>query len=234
VRSSALHRTSADAVVRKAEALTAESEDNTHVLHAQADPYRLSTWEKSIAHDSIMASAVWREGAFMPGRIYRVLADDHARLDGLLQRAMTEAGAIDRAAYSEFRAGRLKHNGMEEKILLPAAQRVRGGGPLALAAKVRLDHGALAALLVPTLTPAIVAALRIILGAHNPLEEGPGGLYECCERLAGAEAETLLAQLRAAPEVPVAPHADGPQVMAVVCRALVRAGYDAALLTETP
>jgi hypothetical protein len=161
---------------------------------------------------AIMASAVWREGAFMPGRIYRVLADDHARLDGLLQRAMTEAGAI----------------------LLPAAQRVRGGERLALAAKVRLDHGALAALLVPTPTPAIVAALRTILGAHNPLEEGPGGLYECCERLAGAEADALLAQLQAAPEVPAAPHADGPHVMDVVRRALMRAGYDAALMTETP
>jgi hypothetical protein len=181
-----------------------------------------------------MASAVWREGTFMPGSIYRVLADDHARLDGLLQRAMTEVGAIDRAAYAEFRAGLLKHIGMEEKILLPAAQRVRGGEPLALASKVRLDHGALAALLVPTPTPAIIAALRTILGAHNPLEEGPGGLYKCCERLAGAEAEALLAQLQAAPEVPPAPHADGPDVMDVVRRALVRAGHDAALMTETP
>jgi hypothetical protein len=95
----------------------------------------------------------------MAGRIYRFLAGDHARLDGLLERAITEAGAIDRAAYAEFRAGLLKHIGMEEKILLPAAQRVRGGEPLTLAAKVRLDHGALAALLVPTPTPVIIAAL---------------------------------------------------------------------------
>jgi hypothetical protein len=229
-----LHRVPAGAVVCEAEVLTAVSEDNAHPLHLPVDPYRLPTWEKSIAHDGIMASAVWREGAFMPGRIYRVLADDHARLDGLLRRAMTGAGAIDRAAYAEFRAGLLKHIGMEEKILLPAAQRLRGGEPLALAAKIRLDHGPLAALLVPTPTPAIVAALRTILGAHNPLEEGPGGLYDCCERLAGAEGEALLAQLQAAPEVPPAPHADGPQVMDVVRRALVRAGYDAALLTETP
>ena len=50
----------------------------------------------------------------------------------------------------------------------------------------------------------------------------------------GAEAEALLAQLQAAPEVPVAPHADGPHVMDVVRRALGRAGYDAALLTDTP
>lgn len=231
---STLRWTPLGVVVREAEALTAGSEDNAHLLHAQADPYRLSTWEKRVAHDGIMASAVWREGAFMAGGIYRFLADDHARLDGLLGRAMTQAGAIDRAAYAEFRAGLLKHIGMEEKILLPTAQRVRGGEPLALAAKVRLDHGALAALLVPTPTPAIVAALRTVLGAHNPLEEGPGGLYECCERLVDAEVETLLAQLQAAPEVPVAPHADGPEVMDVVRRALVRAGYDATLMTEAP
>jgi hypothetical protein len=170
----------------------------------------------------------------MPGQIYRFLAGDHARLDLLLQRAVTEAGAIDRASYVEFRAGLLKHIGMEEKLLLPTAQRWRGGEPLAMAAKLRLDHGALAALLVPTPTPAIIVALRTILRAHNALEEGPGGLYEGCEQLAGAEAEALLAQLQAAPEVPVAPHADGPQVMDVVRRALARAGYDVAIMTDTP
>ena len=51
------------------------------------------------------------------------------------------------------------------------------------AAKLRLDHGAFAALLVPTPTPAIIAALRAILGAHNVVEEGPGGVYECCDGL---------------------------------------------------
>jgi hypothetical protein len=162
------------------------------------------------------------------------LADDHTRLDGLLKQALTETGAIDRDAYAEFRAGLLKHIGMEEKILLPAAQRLRGGESLALAAKVRLDHGALAALLVPTPTPNVIAAIRTILVAHNAIEEGPEGLYRCCERLLGTEAEALLAQLQAAPAVPVAPHADGPQVMDVVRRALVRAGYSAALLPDTP
>jgi hypothetical protein len=102
---------------------------------------------------------------------------------------------------------------MEEKILLPAAQRWHGGTPLPLAAKLRLDHGAL-------------AALRTILAAHNTREEDPGGLYDTCEQLAGAEAEGLLAQLHAAPTVPVAPYADGPHVMPVVRRALTRAGYD--------
>jgi hypothetical protein len=165
----------------------------------------------------------------MPGPLYRSLAADHARLDGLLQSAMTEAGTVNRAAYAEFRSGLLTHISLEEKILLPAVQQLRGGTPLALAAKLRLDHGALAALLVPTPTPMIVAALRTILVTHNIVEEGPGGVYECCERLAGAEAEALLAQLQEAPEVPVAPHSDGPLVMDVVRRALARAGYEDAL-----
>lgn len=162
----------------------------------------------------------------MSGPLSRFLAEDHARLDGLLQRAVTDTGAINHAAYAAFRAGLLTHIGMEEKILLPAAQQWHGGAPLPMAAQLRLDHGALAALLVPTPTPAIIAALRVILTAHNALEEGPGGLYETCEQLAGAEAAGLLAQLQAAPEVPVAPYSDGPQVMPVVHRALTRAGYN--------
>jgi hypothetical protein len=162
----------------------------------------------------------------MSGALTDFLAGDHTRLDGLLRRAMTEASTIDRAAFAEFRAELLKHISLEEKILLPAAQRWQGGVPLPLAAKLRLDHGALAALLVPTPTPAIIAAIRTVLTAHNALEEGPGGVYERCESLAGTEADALLAQLQSAPDVPVAPYADGPQVMSVVRRALARAGYD--------
>ena len=109
----------------------------------------------------------------MMGPIARYLADDHARLDALLTR-----GATDSAAYADFRRGLLRHIGMEEKILLPAAQRARGGEPLPAAARLRLDHGALAALLVPTPTPAIRAALRGILERHNALEEGPGSSVE--------------------------------------------------------
>ncbi len=160
------------------------------------------------------------------GPVARFLAGDHARLDALLQRAVAEAGAIDRAAYAEFRAGLLKHIGMEEKVLLPTAQRARGGEPLPIAAKLRLDHGALAALLVPTPTPQIAGAIHTILTAHNALEEAPGGVYEVCEQLAGAEAETLLARLRAAPDVPVNPHVDSPLVHNAMRHAVARAGFD--------
>jgi hypothetical protein len=160
------------------------------------------------------------------GPVYRFLADDHARLDALLGRAGASPAAIDAEAYAEFRAGLLRHIGMEEKILLPTAQRWNGGEPLAIAGKLRLDHGALAALMVPAPTRAIIAAIRRILSAHNPVEEGPGGLYEVCEQLAGAEAGTLLARLRAAPSVPVASHVDSPKVLEATRRALRRAGFE--------
>lgn len=163
--------------------------------------------------------------AYSAGPIAAFLGGDHERLDTLLRRAIRDPEHIDMAAYAEFRAGLLKHIGMEEKILLPTAQRLRGGEPLPIAAKLRLDHGALAALLVPTPTPAIVTTIRAIISEHNALEEGPDGVYAMCDALAGAEADALVARLRAAPEVPVSPHNDGPLVMTATRRALARAGY---------
>ena len=162
----------------------------------------------------------------MPGKIYRYLADDHRRLDGLLERATSDPEDIDAAAYSQFRAGLLKHIGMEEKVLLPAAQRRRGGEQLLVAPKLRLDHGALAALLVPSPTGPIVAAIRAILEAHNPIEEDLGGVYDLCEELARAEADQILHELQSYPEVRVLPHVDNPFVIDVTRRAIARAGYD--------
>lgn len=110
------------------------------------------------------------------GPVYRLLTDDHARLDLLLQRAFADPDQIDLQAYSEFRSGLLKHIAMEEKVLLPAAQQARDGEPLPIAAKLRIQHGALTALLVPSPISAIGAAIRAILKDHNPLEEGSGGV----------------------------------------------------------
>lgn len=153
------------------------------------------------------------------------LVDDHRRLESLLQQAVAQADHVDQGAYAQFRAGLLRHIGMEEKILIPAAQRLRGGEPLSIASKLRLDHGALGTLLIPTPTAAVIASIRGILKEHNVLEEGPGGLYETCDELAGAEAAQLLAKLQAAPEVAVLPHSDTPTVMSTVRRAMERAGY---------
>lgn len=162
----------------------------------------------------------------MPGKIHRYLADDHRRLDALLERAISDSENIDMSAYAQFRSGLLKHIGMEEKILLPAAQRIRGGEPLPAAAKLRLDHGALVALLVPSATPQIIAAIRAILKAHNPIEEDSGGIYDRCEELAGAEADQILRRLQDFAEVKVLPHVDSPFVMEAARRALARAGYE--------
>lgn len=157
--------------------------------------------------------------------IHEFLSGDHERLDALLARATPARGRIDLAAYDEFRAGLLRHIAMEEKVLLPAVQESRGGLPLPVAKRLRLDHGALAALLVPTPTAAIVATIQRILREHNGVEGNPGGVYETCERLAGSGIENLLLRLRAVPAVRVARHKDGPLVMDAAHRALLRAGY---------
>jgi hypothetical protein len=160
------------------------------------------------------------------GPITEFLVKDHGRLEALLRSAVAQVGSVDQGLYDQFRAGLLRHIGMEEKILLPAAQRLRGGEPLSIAAKLRLDHGAIASLLMPPPTAAVIATIRAVLKVHNTIEEGPGGLYETCDELAGSEAAQLLAKLQAAPELAVLPCSDSPAVMPAVQRALERAGYD--------
>ncbi|MFI5346665.1 MAG: hemerythrin domain-containing protein [Elusimicrobiota bacterium] len=151
--------------------------------------------------------------------IARFLADDHDRLDALLKSA-----DADRDAYEEFRRGLLKHVGMEEMILLPAVKKLTGK-PAELAAKIRLDHGALTGLMIPTPTPAVIAAIRAILIPHNELEERDGGLYAECERALGPEAPRVLAVLKTARDIPPAPHVDEDHVLASVRRAIAAAGF---------
>jgi hemerythrin HHE cation binding domain-containing protein len=162
------------------------------------------------------------------GAIARFLTDDHARLGALLERAFVGSGEIDRASYAEFREGLLRHIGIEEKILLPAVARVRGGAPFPDAARLRLDHGAIASLLVPSPNGAIAATLRGILRGHDAIEEGPGGLYQTSDQLLEGEAADLVARMRSTPLVPVHEHVDTPEVMAAMQRALARAGYELA------
>jgi hypothetical protein len=154
---------------------------------------------------------------------------DHKRLDKLLDKAFADQEHIDHESYDGFRQGLLKHIGMEEKILLPLAQKLRGGEPLQLAAKLRLDHGALASLLVPAPTPKIAHAIRTILEAHNPLEEGPNGVYEQCLDLIGNDSDILL-QLMSAKDVPVATRLDTPKVLQGIKNAMIRAGFSETLL----
>lgn len=148
------------------------------------------------------------------GPVTQFLEDDHQRLEKLLNAAMLTGDRIDQGHYDEFRA------------LLPAAQRSNGGAPLSMAATLRLDHGAITALLVPSPTPTLIDILRSILNKHNEVEEGLDGLYAICDKLAGAQTEDLIAKLRAAPAVAVLPYSDTPAVLGAVRRALKRAKYE--------
>jgi len=148
------------------------------------------------------------------GPVHRHLVEDHERLEGHLARAVADPARIDLAEFGRFRAGILRHIGIEEKILMPEARRRRGGEPLPVARRLNEDHSALATLLVPTPTRPIVAALRRILAAHNPLEEDEGGMYDQVDGLLSpAEAEALLARVRARPDPPLAPYSDNPRVL---------------------
>jgi len=144
----------------------------------------------------------------MSGPIERFMTDDHGELDQLLSRA-DAAEPVDEATYADFREHLLRHIAMEEKVLLPFAKERRGEA-LPIAQQLRLDHGAIAKLLVPSPTHAICAELRALFVRHNPLEEGAGALYAICDELAGNEADAIVERLRAQPRVPVAKHYDGP------------------------
>jgi hypothetical protein len=143
------------------------------------------------------------------GAVERFMVEDHARIDRLLE-AATRVEPVDELAYTRFRHDLLRHIAMEEKVLLPYAREKRGGTPLPVAAALRADHGEIALLLVRSPTRHIVEALRETLGRHNPLEEGPDGLYAACDALAGDEAELVVARLREQPKVPLAKYYDGP------------------------
>lgn len=159
------------------------------------------------------------------GSITGILVADHRRLERLLDSAVSREGRVERDAYDRFRAGLLRHIGIEEKILLPAAQRRNGGVPLPIAAKLRLDHGAIAALLMPTPTSVVLATLRAILERHDLLEEGQEGLYCTCDAVLRDDDDRLMDRLRTAPDVTVLPCSDAPAVLGAVRRAVERAGF---------
>ena len=162
----------------------------------------------------------------MRGVVYDYLSADHDRLDALLESASANRAAVDMATYSEFRKGLLRHISIEEKIVLPAIAKWQGGRKSALADRLRLDHSAIASLLVPPPSRSIILTLRSILTVHNTLEEGEGGLYEQIETLAGSEAEAMLDKLKAAPDVLVLPHNEQPDALEVTKRTVLRAGYE--------
>lgn len=150
------------------------------------------------------------------------MQNDHERLDEIL-RAVAAVDPIDVPAYQPFRSGLLRHIGIEEKILIPLV-RARRPAAVDLVRQLKLDHGALAGLLVPTPTLILISRIHEVLAQHNPLEEGPGGLYDMCGELAGADEAALIVRIDRAPAVPLAPHYDGPRAFASIERLLRAAG----------
>jgi hypothetical protein len=153
----------------------------------------------------------------MTGPIAELLVADHERIGALLFRA----GAGERAAYEEVRARLLRHIGLEEKILLPAL-RARGADVTALAVQLRLDHAALAAMLVPPATPALISEITALLALHDPLEESADGLYARADELLARE-PAILERLKGAAAPPLARHFDGPRAYASIAALVARA-----------
>jgi hypothetical protein len=162
----------------------------------------------------------------MAGPLSKYLEDDHDRLDRLLQEATERPGEVELGAYSEFRKGLLRHISIEEKIILPEITRLQGGKPAAAAERLRRDHGAIVALLVPPPSESVIATLRSILEVHNAFEEEGGGVYQLIDELEGKDAEEFLEKLRSAPPVPVLPHNERPETLEATRRAVARAGYE--------
>ena len=159
-----------------------------------------------------------------PDTITDFMAEDHRRLDAFFQSFAGDLLSTGPGRYDEFRAELLRHIGMEEKILIPAVQQANGGRPLSVAARLRTDHGALAALLMLPPKPAIIAMIQAILNEHNELEERQGGAYALCDELLAGDT-SILTRLRASPLPAVAPPSDHPNVYHAARRVIMRAGY---------
>ena len=163
-----------------------------------------------------------RPGERCRGPLARFLGADHDRLDALFAAADAGGAGVRPEPFAELRAELLRHVAMEEKGLIPAATAARGSA-LPLVVPLRVDHAAIAALLVPSPSPDVLARLRALLSRHNRHEEQPGGLYDECDRALGAEAALrLVAELQAFPAVRLQRHKDGPRVRARLEAALER------------
>ena len=162
----------------------------------------------------------------MDDKLYSFFVNDHRRIESLLNQAASTLEHIDLMIYAEFREGLLRHIGIEEKILLPAIKKFQNGTPYYAADTLKVEHGALAALLVPSPNKKIVTALRAILNHHNELEECANCLYRVCESLFGSEVDAIMNDVINYPPVPVARHVDTPHVLEATRRALARAGFD--------
>jgi len=157
--------------------------------------------------------------------LYNFFTNDHRRIESLFEKAVENPNDVQTDLYHQFRTGLLKHIKMEEKVLFPAAQKANDNVPLPLQAKLRLDHGALTALMVVPPTPDVIKVIRFVMEKHDILEEEEGGMYDVCEKLTESETQNLLEQLENTTEVPVHPHNKADYALKAAKNALDRAGY---------
>lgn len=162
----------------------------------------------------------------MTHAISEYLAHDHDRLDGYLLQALSADGTINTEAYHLFRQGLMRHIGIEEKILIPALLSGPHTEIRPAIDRIRLDHSAVVALLVPAPSAVIITALRTILTGHNALEEENGGIYERGDLYDPEELRGIAQKMKEFPEVRSLPNNADPKILEATRRALQRAGYD--------
>ncbi len=165
----------------------------------------------------------------MNGDLYNYFFGDHRELEEALEKAAA-GKEIDSEAYDRFRVGILRHIGLEEKVLLPALEPLTKDLLKPALEQIRLDHGAITALMVPPPTHGILRAVRSILEKHNILEESKEGLYDVCEQLPFDVVQKIVQQVRSAPPVKLVPNNPGPGIMDATRRAVERAGYPASIM----
>jgi len=161
----------------------------------------------------------------MHATVSSYLEEDHLRIEMAFRSATSSGDGIQPESFAQFRGALLRHIGMEEKILFPAIRNATAGNSLLGIDQLHLDHGALAALLVPATTASILGAIRAILSRHNIIEEGTDGIYRRFEQLPGIDAIGILAKLKDAPPVAMNPHVDNVISIESMRAAVRRAGY---------
>src|SRR5690625_3641714 len=158
--------------------------------------------------------------------IHNFFANDHKRIDSILEKAIENPEAIDMHLYKQFRIELLTHIKMEEKILFLSAQRANNNQPLPIAKQLRLEHGAITALMVPSPNKDLIKVLLQVFEKNDLEVEETGGMYDMCENVFKEQISTGLQGVAAGTKVPVQPHNDAPIALESAKRALKRAGFD--------
>lgn len=153
-------------------------------------------------------------------RITVYLERDHAQIDEALRQAIKNS-ILDSMHFLAFRARLLRHIAIEEKILFPSVPEIARDNR-----QLKVEHAALASLLVPHPDAALAVEIESILKTHNGAEEGPEGVYALYERALGRERSNALGErARTYAEVKVAPYSDSPRAHRTAAAALAAAQH---------